>query len=376
MGGSGKWFAIFVIILFLVSTFAVMLYTNSSGADKNKPTSVNTKDLVPITYTATATGTVKELPVNGSFLLQAYTNETDVTLLDSYLKDVNNVYNVNSQLKINPDTNKVNASYVYIANISGEGVDYNTLKNAILDTNYFLPNSVIYPFAKVDYNSNLHFVNKDLNLTKDYSLGGSEIAVLVNPDTILNDKIQFTLTAHFKGDILKSYDSPVIETQNLSAQPKAINSLYQSDFNKTGYSILILNADKNFSESDFNFINKLDYNYQYFGQNNNAKLDFNLSTNFSKLISDVNSKLISDFNAQVNYLILANVFVDKISYMDKNYDVNKNIDISSDINGIPVGGLDYFKYKDANKLEYNIKAYLIRDKVVESSAEVLQTVSN
>ena len=374
--GSGKWFAILVIVLFLASTFSVLLYSNNGEkpADVNK-TTVDVTNLMSGSYIATVQGIINQYPMNDYFIMQGMTSEYKTDLLDSQIKDINNVYTVTSSLQI-ADANL--GTYIYTAKVLGSDLTYDYFKQEIIDKNIFGNEYLIYPSAIIDYNSFLTFVNTDLNTTKQYDLGGSQITILMHPekfDSLVGDKIIFTITATFSGDALTGgYFAE--QTDNLSAQPQTIYSLYKGDYDKLGYSVFVLDADQNFSENDFNFINSLGYNFEYFGQNNNAKLDFNSNINMTKLISDINSKLIQDYNAQVDYLINANLFVDKINYLDQNYDINNNIQIISTMSGKSLSGIDYVKYKDAKELQYNISAYLLRGKVVDAFAEVLQDVNS
>ncbi len=360
---NGKWFAILVIVLFLSSTFSVFLYTSGNKEDTNTTTTTVTDPTttIPISYTATLDGNILEVPTASSFRLMAYTNETDVDKLDLSLRDVNGVYNVAGSITLNKDTNKITANYIYIADIVGTSLDYNFLYGKINDNNSFIKGQTnLFPYAKVSYNSLVDFTNKDLNSKKQYDLGGNEIVVLVEPDTFVNDKISFSIAAQFKGDALANYGA--FELQNLSAQPQAINSIYSSKFTNSFYAI---SFDGNIAKDKFKVLNdkNLDYNYEF--SYSTTYLTIDKDANLSKYLTLLNG-FSKDYNAKENSFVYGTIFVDTISYMDKNYDANRLVNTF----------LDYNKYIDLNSnLEYNLTAYLVRDKIVSVSANPIFDVN-
>lgn len=374
---DGKWFAVLVIILFIMSTFSIMLYaTNDNNEDDSNTTTLDPISNLTLNYTANLQGIIKEYPVKGFFIVQGITSNSLTEEIDLQLKDINNVYSVESSIKLLDSNNLENINYMYTAQILGPELDYYTFLLDLKDKNIF-SEVLVYPSATVDYNSYVVFVNNDLNLTKEYDIGGNEITVLMHPenfDNVIGDKISFGIYATFNGELLKSYMSEQIN--NITANPVTITSLYTAVPKKLGYNVLILNADKNFEEKDFDFVKSLGYDFNYFAQENNAQLSFDLQTNFSKFIIDANTKLVVDYNANVNYAIDASLFVDKITYMDKNYDVNSDVALYSDFSGNAYPGLNYLKYKDSEELQYTITAYLVRDKVTNANAEVIQEINN
>lgn len=372
MSGKNKWFAIFVIAIFIFSTFSIMLYTDNSSTDDSTTKTVDVTNQLSLNYVAEVNGIISEYPMKGYFILQGITQDSLINNLDSQIQDINNVYNVTSSMQM-LDSNVANLneiSYIYTAKIVGSDLDYFALQNALFDKNIF-GEFLVYPSAIVDFNSFVVFKNNDMNLTKEYDLGSTQLTVLMHPekyDNQIGDNIKFNISATFSGDVLSNYGTE--QSGNISANPLTINSIYSSDYNKLAYTIYVLNADRNFSESDFKFIKDLGYDYNYLAQSNNAKLDFELNTKFDNVIKDANAKLY-DFNANVLYTIDSLVYVDSINYMDKNYSIDQNVNIYSDFSGKSYPGLNYLIYKDSNVLQYNISAYLLRDKIVNVNAEAI-----
>jgi hypothetical protein len=361
--GSGKWFAILVIIIFLASTFSVLLYANN-GDDSSDTTTKTIDDPttnLPIVYTANVNGKVLEVPTSGAFRFMAYTNEVQVNLIDSSIKDLNNIYNVVSTIQINSDTNTVNATYVYLADIVGSNVDYNYLFTSLKANTYFVNDIALYPYAKIDYNSFVTFENKDLNNVKIYDIGGNQIMVLVDSSTLVNDEISFVIQAQFIGDVLGGYQA--YQLQNLSASPKTINSIYKGKFVKEIYDLSI---DANILESKFAFLkdNGLDFNYnQYDGK---VDLTVDKENDLGKYLLAMNS-FEKDNNAKLTANVYGSIFVDTITYIDKNYDVNRDVSVLMDYNS-------YINMTD--DLEYNVMAYIIRDEVVGATATPIIGIGN
>lgn len=360
---SGKWFAVLVIIIFLASTFSVLLYANNG--DTTNDTTTKTIDdpttNLPVVYTANLNGKVVEVPSSSSFRFMAYTNESQVNLIDSSIKDLNNIYNVASTMQINPDTNKVNATYVYIADIVGSNVDYNYLFSSLEANNYFENDLALYPYAKLDYNSFVTFENKDLNTTKVYDIGGNQIIVLVDPNTFVNDEISFTIQAQFIGDTLGNYQA--YEQQNLSTSPKAINSIYKGQFVKTVYDLSI---DANIPESKFAFLKDKALDFNYYGNIGKVDLEVDKDKDLSKYLSELKT-LEKDYNFKTVVNVIGFVFIDTINYMDKNYLLDQNVTV----------GLDYNTYVNMTEdLQYNVTAYLIRDEVVGANATPIVGIKN
>jgi len=353
--GSGKWFAILVIVLFLASTFSVLLYANKG--DNSSDTTTKTIDdptkSLPVTYTADLTGKVIEIPSSSSFRFMAYTNESQINLIDKSIKDLNNIYNVASTMQINPDTNKVNATYVYLADIIGSNVDYNYLSSSLKLNPKFISDFALYPYAKLDYNSFVTFENKDLNTIKMYDIGGNQIIVLVDPNTFIGDEISFVLQAQFIGDALGQYNA--YENKNLSAQPKAINSIYKGKFVFDFYD---LSLDANIPESKFTTLKDKGLDFNYYSYNGVVDLAVAKDKDITKYISELSS-IEQDYNAHLTTNVYGNIFVDKINFIDRNYDINSTVSTILDYN-------TYINMK--TDLEYNVLAYVVRDKVVQANA--------
>jgi hypothetical protein len=350
--GSGKWFAILVIVLFLMSTFSVLLYTNSSSDsdDSNKSIIIGPTTNMAINYSAKLDGNIIEVPVQSSYRLMTYTNETDVDKLDLSIRDLNNVYNVAGSLTLNKDNNTVVANYIYIADIVGTDLKYDVLLSALNNNSNFMSGQLnLFPYAKVQYNSLVTFENKDLNKTIQYDLGGNEIIVLVEPETYVNDKISFAINAQFKGNTLGGYGA--YQLQNLSASPVAINSIYKAKFNNELFAIsfdgnIPLDAFKDLNENNLDYNYDFSYDTTYLTIDKNAKFD-----NYLSLLNGISN----DYNAKQTNVAYGTIFVDTINYMDKKYDLNKLVNTD---------------------LEYNITAYLVRDKIVSVNANPILDVNN
>jgi len=353
--GSGKWFAILVIVLFLMSTFSVLLYTASSdNVDDSNGEVIDPTANLAIVYTAELDGTVLEMPVASSYRLMTYTNETDVDKIDLSIRDINNVYNVAGSLTMNKDTNSIIASYIYIADIVGTELGYEFLLSELKQNPNFISEQLnLFPYAKVQYDSLVTFKNKDLNKTIQYDLGGNEIIVLVESETYVNDSLKFAINAQFKGNSLAGYGA--YQLQNLSASPKAINSLYKAKFTNEIYAI---SFDGNVPLDAFKDLNtnKLDYNYDF--SYGTTYLTIGKDSDLTKYINLLNN-VSEDYNTKQTNIAYGTIFVDTISYMDKNYDVNRLVNTY----------LDYDVYSDLKTdLEYNVTAYLVRDKITSVSA--------
>ncbi|PIU21978.1 MAG: hypothetical protein COT14_03190 [Candidatus Diapherotrites archaeon CG08_land_8_20_14_0_20_30_16] len=359
---SGKWFAILVIVIFIVSTFSVLLYNQSQDEEPEKKVVEDpTKDL-PIQYKAEVNGKVLEVPTNSSFRLIGYTNESQVDLIDKSIRDLNNVYNVAGSLIINKDTNTVDATYVYVTDVVGTNIDTNYFYSSVKSNQYFLPGQTnTFPYAKIDYNSLVNFENKDLNVAKMYDLGGNQIIVLVDPNTFIGDEISFAIAAQFKGDSLAGYNA--FELKNLSEEPKAITSIYNGKFNKDFYAIAF---DVNIPQDKFSVIGTENKDYNYFPSSNATTITIDKDKDLPKYLSLL-GVLEKDYNTKLTTFAYGSIFVDKINYLDKNYDVNRNVNVS----------MDYNQFVNLQKdLEYNITAYLVRDKIVSVSATPLFGVDN
>jgi len=350
---NGKWFAILVIVLFMLSMFSVILYSNNTDDVTETTTLQDPTENLPIQYSANLIGKVVEIPAVDSYRLIGYTNESVINDIDLSIRDLDNVYNVTSTIVFNNDTNAVNKSYIYMADVQGQDINYDVFYSSVQDNN-FLVNSVIYPYAKIDSNSFVEFVNKDLNLTKAYDLGSNEYIVLVEPNTLLDDVIEFTLQAKFSGDSFAGYGAYMVN--NVSASPKLINSIYNGEFTLDFYDI---SFDANIPESDFNYLKEMNLDFNYYSYDS-TDLIINKESNLSEYFNSL-KKIEEDYNILPNVFVYGNVYVDSIQYLDMNYEYNNLV------NAV----MDYNKYEPNKNYDFTLSAYLVRDEIVSANAQYI-----
>jgi ABC-type glycerol-3-phosphate transport system permease component len=353
MNKSGKWFAIFVIVLFLMSMFSVILWKVSDSSSQEKEIIEDPLNSIPITFNATSKGKVIELPTNNMYLVYAKTNNPDVSSLDTILKAESNIMNVSSQLQI-LDANE-DFDYMYLAYLStDDNVDYFSLHSYISDINDF-GIFEIYPYALVEYDSFLKFENTDLNLTKELSLGGSNIIILVDGYTLLNDEVEFIVTASFTGNKLSNYNA--ILTNNLTSAPKVIQSIYTGNFLPKEY---VYEIDGNYSKEFFSFI---DYNFEYYN-NDKTYLVF-----FKDYSSQIDSKLKNNLESYEKY-VSGFVYVNDINYLGENISIDSNLYVTSyDLNNNLIYGLPYNKINTKNS--YRLELTFIRNNYSTGNAVYL-----
>lgn len=306
MSGSGKWFAVLVIVLFLASMFSVVLWKISDNSSTETKVVDDPLNSISIVYSATAKGKVIQMPANNTYLLYAQTNNPDVSALDSSLKSIPKILNVFSQFQILDENSEYD--YMYLAQIIvEENLDYFSINGFISDLNSF-GTFEVYPYLLVEYDSFLKFENKDLNLIKELSLGGSNIIVLADGYTLLNDEIEFIVTANFIGNKLSNYNA--IISNNLTAYPKVVQSIYSSDY--------LVAEDANYSE---------DYLFGY-------------------------------------------IYVDEINYLGENILIDKNLPvISYDVNNAVHYGI--VKSEINKKNQYRLELTFVRDILSEGYAVYL-----
>ena len=312
MDKSGKWFAILVIILFIASMFSVVLWKVGDSSSQEKEVSKDPLETVPITFKAVSKGKIVELPANNMYLIYAKTNNPDVSYLDNSLKSSSNIMNVSSQLQI-LDVND-DYDYMYLAYLStDDNIDYISLNNSIRDINDF-GYVETYPYALVEYDSFLKFENKDLNLTKELSLGGSNIRILVDGFALLNDEIEFEIMANFTGNRLLNYNA--LLTNNLTSAPKNIQSIFDGEFLPQEY---VYEIDGNYSKEFFDFI---DYNFEYF---NNEKTYLVFLEDYSSKIDSKLNNVLESYDKYVSGF----VYVDDINYLGNTISIDSNLFVIS-----------------------------------------------
>ncbi len=333
-------FAILVAVLFFGSTFSVWLYSQSDNSDEGVTKDIEDPlDNIMLNYSTEITGKVLEVPIGGAYSFFAYTNNENIVNLDYAIRDLNGVKEVNSRIEVSDD-NTI-GQYIYVAYILTDDLNTLILDSKLKDINGFL-DFYLYPYVKVEYNSDLVFYNLDLNESKNYSLGGNEITLLGDSTVLVGDVLNFRIDANFSGNVLKNYNAYLVENLSLYSQKQTylLNKLNSKGYNKIIYG--------NYLKEDFNFLN-LDFNFLKNDSNTICKLSFDNDINVLYIENEL-----KDYNS-IEMLMNVDTYIYDLNINNKNYIIDKNIEVyEEDLDLGLMPGLSYKKYNNEDvNLEIN-----------------------
>lgn len=321
--------SIFIIVIMLASVLAVSFASWGNNDDEVVPPTEQVPEQIKAYYFSDVNGSIKQK--TDDLVIIADTNELDITILDSKIKEIDNVrYIISSQY--NTDSNKI----AYIANLKLKEKDYNY--GFVEEINSIFNSYTLYPSQIFSFSNPITLISKDTNETLDYDLRYNEIKIITESTTKEQDKI----TARF--DILMVNNIPTqifgYEIVNISSQPIIFSNVEEKEiFDLNEYVTL-------YSQDDFN-ISVLpeyfkDYNYEFVIGD----------TNYHQIITkeDVNkiSEFIKDYNS-FKGIRQGQIYVDKVSYDGKDYIYDNNVgvevpfDVTPGITNVNVSG---YLYKD------------------------------
>jgi hypothetical protein len=156
--------------------------------------------------------------------LVAQTNESDIMKLNKKVGEVKGIYRVNGRYSFS-DSPEFASSLLYVADISFDDSRTNPLElaEAIQEKTAEDLNVVgVYGTALVLVPENLHFENKDLNMSLDYTLKEGLIQSIVSASTRKDDQIVLLIEASFAGNELVGGSLNGFETKNLETEPKSL----------------------------------------------------------------------------------------------------------------------------------------------------------
>ena len=208
---SIKWGAILIIALMLLSGVAVFVGSQSATQE---PTDTTTTEFHQ--YTAEEVqGTILE--VFSSAIVAGDVIETDKTVIDAAIQDIENVESVSSQFA---QISTTAGDRTYIANVKlKDGADKAVFVDAVNMLEYFsIPE--IYFDGSIQVEADHEVLNEDNQLTR-ITLPITQIPAIVFAQTEQGDVITGTLAAAFQGtNMVNAY---VLESQNLTASPTPIS---------------------------------------------------------------------------------------------------------------------------------------------------------
>ncbi len=346
--------AYFVIFIMVFSSIGFALYFVSPSSDKTEDANVyiDPTNTLSFDFSSEVNGSVKEL--TKTYMLIADTNISDIASIDKALLTVKGVSNVDSHYSINQD-NSISATYKYLATISGYAIDQNTIGSDMESkTVGLLKNAYLYPYALVEFDTNVHFTNNDLNLTKDYVFGNPLASVLVMPNTLAGDHLRIALNVTFMGNSPTKISG--YELENLDGSPKQIQVIKSALFEPDGVSVRI--SGKDVDKVNLNKLKEIfDGNISY---DNNVIILSSSITAQDKFLLDLNNQL-KDNNVILEPKINGTIFIDSFEYLNENYDYNESVPLSIDYREI-----------DVNKpISVMLSVYLYRKSVLGIMAQDL-----
>ncbi len=227
-GGHKKILMNWFLIVIMVGSVGIALVSNSTDQQPTegepKPPS-QAPTIIPF-LAEDAEATVEDL--FGAVVLSASTPQPDLAKIDAQLLAIPGVSRVNSQFRELTAAEAGPQKLFYFAEvIYDKAIPPNELLQHIQQQANFLGDVVVYPVGLVQLPETLHFVNQDLNLTRDYTPRDRFAQAFLMVDTQKGDSIKVHVQADLAGELVQQMT--VYESQNPSNVPQLleVSGLYE-----------------------------------------------------------------------------------------------------------------------------------------------------
>ncbi len=225
---KNQWFGLFIVVIMIGSILGFASYfigDNTETGTEPEPEN-NLPDSTVINMTAFDVE-VKVIEILPKILFSAFTNEADISVIDSKIASVEGVYKINSRYRQSSNS-EFGTALVYVAEISFD--KEKSTEKIISEINAATQGTLIDPFSYenvlISVPKNVKFSNEQ-GFDLDYEYVDPLTLAYAVPGTIKEDNLLVRIDASFTGKTMVS--SIASELKNLTAEPKYIFA----DQNKT-----------------------------------------------------------------------------------------------------------------------------------------------
>lgn len=214
-----RWLALGIVIIMVLSSFAFVLLSGVNPSNQpgvNDPSDATIPpDATPIAFEAAGVdaNVIEILPA-----LRFYAETAEGSLigaLDAQINAIDGVRRVQSRFS------QSEGAFGYVADVSfSSDRSAQEIADAIQALPAFSNNFtfLVYAIVQLPPSISLSSMNKDLNLSRDYSFLDNAVDALVSPQSRASDRIAVDVQVSLAGDQLR--DQSVFESSNLSASPR------------------------------------------------------------------------------------------------------------------------------------------------------------
>ena len=231
-----NWFLI-IIMVGSVGIALVSSGNNQPEPDASEPPPLKEAPTI-LPFTAeNVDATVED--VFGSMILLASTSQPDLAKIDAQLRGIPGVSRVNSQFKEFKEASQGPQQLAFMAEVLyAPEIAPTEMLSRIQEQATLLNEVVVYPLGLVSLPETIHFVNDDLNLSKDFQPKDRFAQAFLSVETRKGDAIQVNLQADLAGENVQQMT--VYESQNPSNAPQIIELIARYPLDSQASTLAVL----------------------------------------------------------------------------------------------------------------------------------------